>query len=65
MLKIILTVWGYICLFFAVMYLILSLYAASSPSATFTPGATGLGEWIGMGLLSLGVARVLHLSEKK
>lgn len=65
MLKGILKVWGCICLLFAALYLILALYAASNPINTFTPGATGLGEWIGMGLLSLGLARVLHLLEKK
>lgn len=65
MLKGILKVWGCICLFFAVIYLILFLYAVSNPNNTFTPGATGLGEWIGMGLLSLGVSRVIHLLEKK
>ena len=28
-------------------------------------GPTGMGEWLGMGLISLGLARVIELLEKK
>ena len=52
--------WGVLCLACAVLYVVLGLYAAGRPEAYFYPGSTGLGEWIGMGLLSLGLARVLE-----
>lgn len=64
-LKYILKAWGWLCLFFAAIYLLLTLYAAVQPSNVSTPGSTGLGEWIGMGLLCLGLSRVLELLEKK
>ena len=63
--KQILWLWGCLCLFFAVVYLGLALYSANRPSVSFNPGSTGLGEWIGMGLLSLGLAQVIELLEKK
>ena len=63
--KDILRLWGCLCLFFAAAFLGLSLYAASRPSMSFNPGSTGLGEWIGMGLLSLGLAQAIELLEKK
>ena len=52
--------WGWLCLAWAALYLILALYAAVNPDATFYPGSTGLGTWIGMGLISLGLSRVLE-----
>jgi len=63
--KRILTLWGVLCLIFAAFYMGLTLYAAANPHNIFTPGPTGLGEWIGMGLISLGLARVIELLEKK
>ena len=57
--------WGWLCLCWAALYLILSLWAAGGPGRHFNPGPTGLGEWIGMGLISLGLARVIELLEKK
>ena len=57
--------WGWLCLLLAALYLIFSLWAEVSPTLSFNPGSTGLGEWVGMGLLSLGMAQVLkHLSAK-
>lgn len=64
-LKTVLKVWGVICLVYAACYLCLDLYASVSPYTSFTTGSTSLGEWIGMGLLSLGMARVIELLEKK
>lgn len=63
--KQLLTLWGCLCLIFAAIYIGLLLYAAANPYSRFTPGATGLGEWIGMGLISLGLARVIERLEKK
>lgn len=60
----VLKIWGVLCLIFAAFYMGLTLYAAATPSTIFTPGPTGLGEWIGMGLISLGLARVIGLLEK-
>ena len=65
MIKLVLKVWGVVCLVCAACYLCLVLYASVSPYGRFTPGSTGLGEWIGMGLLSLGAARIIDLLEKK
>ena len=64
-LKWILKAWGLLCLFFAAVYIGLALFAESNPYTTFNPGATSLAEWIGMGLISLGLARVIDLLEKK
>ena len=64
-LKWILKVWGYWCLIFAAVYIGEDLYAAANPNVHFAPGFTGLGEWVGMGLISLGLARVIELLEKK
>ena len=65
MVKAALKIWGVLYLFFAAFYLALTLYAASSPNTTFSPGPTSLGEWVGMGLLSLGVSKIVDLMEKK
>jgi len=43
----------------------MALYAACNPYTHFDPESTPLGEWIGMGLISLGLARVIELLEKK
>ena len=37
----------------------------AKPSIVYNPGPTGAGEWISMGLISLGLARVIELLEKK
>ena len=63
LLKIILTAWGLLCLFFAVLYTGLAIWAAGGSGRYFYPGNTGLPEWIGMGLLSLGLARLLDRPE--
>ena len=63
--KRILRIWGWLCLIFAAIYIGQDLYAAANPNAHFAPGSTGLGEWVGMGLISLGLARVIELLEKK
>lgn len=57
--KMILRIWGVLSLFCGALNLILALYAGLSPNTVFNPGSTGLGEWIGMGVLSLGLAAVL------
>lgn len=64
-LKYLLKLWGVLCLVIAAFVLCMSLYAASSPITSFEPGCVGLGEWIGMGLLCLGAARIIDLLEKK
>ncbi len=63
--KQVLRLWGCLCLFFAAANLGLTLYSAAQPSVSFNPGSTGLGEWIGMGLISLGLAEIIDLLEKK
>ncbi len=63
--KRVLRIWGWLCLLFSVAYIGQVLYAAANPYAHFKPGATGLGQWIGMGLISLGLAQVIELLEKK
>ena len=65
MIKYFLKIWGGFCLVVAVFYLCLLLFADASHSTSFGPGATSLGQWIGMGLLSLGAARIIDLLEKK
>ncbi len=55
-----LRVWGWLCLLFAVIYLVLTIWAAGGSDRNFYPGfSTGPGEWIGMGLISLGLSRLL------
>lgn len=61
----ILKVWGWFCLGFAFVYIGQDLYAAANPNVHSALGSTGLGEWVGMGLISLGLARVIELLEKK
>lgn len=61
----ILKVWGWICLFFSVPHVASLVMVTAKPSIIYNPGPTGAGEWIGMGLISLGLARVIDLLEKK
>ncbi len=63
--KRILKLWGWLCLAWAAVYLILALWAASGSGRDFYPGSTSWGEWVGMGLISLGLARLIELLEKK
>ena len=64
-LKWLLKVWGCLCLIFAAIYIGEDLYAAANPNVHSALGSTGLGEWISMGLISLGLSRVIELLEKK
>ena len=63
----ILTVWGGICLFCALicLYGMLFLDPGSELYLLLSYSSTSLGQWLGMGLLSLGLARVIGLLEKK
>ena len=64
-LRIILKVWGWLSLVCGIFNLIMELYAAINPATTYYPGSMGWVEWIGMGLLSLGVAHCIELLERK
>ena len=47
-----LMVWGCICLACTLMFLIRFLFLdGESPLMIFTDGPTGMGEWLGMGLI--------------
>ncbi len=61
----ILKIWGGLCILIAIFYSCLAFYAAVNPYSHFDSGVTPLGAWIGMGLISLGLARVIELLEKK
>ena len=63
-LKTVLAVWGIACLLIAAVDLLLLLYDVATPRVTLNLGTTGPGEWLGMGLLSLGMAQVLRLLER-
>ena len=63
MMKSILKLWGVISLVMGVSQLILTLYAAATP-ARFNPGSTGTPEWIGMGVICLGLAHVITQLEQ-
>lgn len=66
MLRVLLKVWGWICLLCAAVVLLCSIYfAAVNPSYISTLGSMDWVEWTGMGLISLGVARILEHLEKK
>lgn len=60
-----LKVWGWLALICGVFDLIMEFYAATHPTVTYYSGSMGWMEWIGMGLLSLGVARCIELLERK
>lgn len=62
--RIALKVWGWLSLACGGLNLALMLYAASSPTTSYNSGSMGWAEWVGMGLLSLGLARILDLLEK-
>lgn len=70
-LKTVLKVWGWLCLASLVLYLYWNVYNGNSPLDGFSPDTTGLelcvciGFWVGMGLISLGLARVIELLETK
>lgn len=63
--KTVLKIWGWLCIIFAVVCLGLTIYAASVPNVHFASGSTPFEEWLGTGLISLGLARVIELLEKK
>ena len=63
MMKSILKLWGVISLVMGVSQLILTLSAAATP-ARFNPGSTGTPEWIGMGVICLGLAHVITQLEQ-
>ncbi|MBQ9347686.1 MAG: hypothetical protein IJT94_10185 [Oscillibacter sp.] len=47
LLKKILTAWGLLCLFCAVLYVGLAVWAAGGTDRNFYPGNTGIPEWTG------------------
>lgn len=50
---------GWVCLLAAALHGALTLYAAAVPYNIYQPGSTGLAEWLGMGLISHGLAHVM------
>ena len=56
--------WGGISLAIGILWLFLSFYAAASPNTVFNPGSTGAPEWIGMGVICLGLGRVITQLEQ-
>lgn len=66
--KSVLIIWGWVCLVLALVSLIQILFldpANPTGIGILISGAAGFEEWIGMGLISLGIARVIALLEKK
>ena len=57
--KYLLRIWGWVCLLAAALHGALTLYAAAVPYNIYQPGSTGLAEWLGMGLISHGLAHVM------
>ena len=63
--KYLLRIWGWVCLLAAALHGALTLYAAAVPYNIYQPGSTGLAEWLGMGLISHGLAHVMaRLAER-
>ena len=60
----VLYVWGGISLAMGAFGLFLALYAAASPNTIFNPGSIGAPEWIGMGVICLGLAHVIAQLEQ-
>jgi len=60
----VLKIWGWICLAAALVYLLLPLYG-DAMHIYLNVDLTVLGTWIEMGLISMGLARVIELLEKK
>ena len=56
--------WGGISLAIGILWLFLSFYAAASPNTVFNPGSISGPEWIGMGVLCLGLAHVITQLEQ-
>ena len=64
MTKFILKLWGGISLAMGASWLVMTFYAAANPSVHFNPGSTGTPEWIGMGVICLGLAHVITQLEQ-
>ena len=62
--KYLLRIWGWVCLLAAALHGALTLYAAAVPYNIYQPGSTGLAEWLGMGLISPGLAHVMARLDK-
>lgn len=64
--KKVLKIWGWFCLGFAIISMAISFWLTGDISVKIypTPSCEFI-NWIGIGLISLGLARVIELLEKK